>query len=154
MCDRVAIPALVDGLLPTGIHPCTLNEIEATFGSLNATRQQRFADLSAFLATVTSWKLFHTLLVDGSFSTDKVAPGDVDAILLLPANRLFDLMSNPQRMRAVEHNYVKATFRVDLYTDHDRNGNWTQLFQSLKAAEALQRKLPPSRKRGILEVTL
>ena len=47
------IPALDPrGLLPEGIHDCTLDEIKAAFGAFQSTdrRPQLFARLAAFLA--------------------------------------------------------------------------------------------------------
>ena len=83
------IPALTTvGLLPAGIHPATLNEVEAIFGSANNTRVTLYTNLCAFLQLARSFHLFTSIVIDGSFVTDKPTPSDIDAVLILPAPEL------------------------------------------------------------------
>ncbi|MEO7730958.1 MAG: hypothetical protein ABIY55_08315 [Kofleriaceae bacterium] len=79
----MSIPALTsDGLLPEGIHAAALPEIEERFGSQNARRVELFGKLTSFSTLARSFQLFSTMIVDGSFVTDKPDPGDIDVVLV------------------------------------------------------------------------
>ena len=85
----MSIPALnQDGLLPEGIHDCTLEEIKARFGSFQATdqRPRLLARLESFLAEVRAAGLVRSVLVDGSFVTSKADPHDIDLVVVVAAD--------------------------------------------------------------------
>ncbi len=78
------IPAFrPDGYLPEGLHLATLEEIVRRFGTSTSRRRyllsrlQRWVELAR---TVGALRLF----VDGSFVTQKSAPGDIDTVVWLP----------------------------------------------------------------------
>ena len=71
------IPAFDEhGLLPVGVHDCTLDEIKASFGSFQGSqgsdrRPQLFAKLESFVAEARAARLVRSIIVDGSFVTTK-----------------------------------------------------------------------------------
>ena len=69
-----------DGLLPPGIHDCTLQEIRHRFGSFQGTEQRLrlFAKLEQLLEAMKQSGIFAAILIDGSFVTTKTVPNDVD----------------------------------------------------------------------------
>ena len=67
----------IEGLLPPGEHPATLDEIRARFG-WNPRRLALLGGLSAALIPLRSAGC-HRLYLDGSFVTSKELPGDYDA---------------------------------------------------------------------------
>jgi hypothetical protein len=71
------------GLLPLGIHDCTIDEIQARFGSFqgNDRRPQLWAKFTEFLREARASRLVATVLVDGSFVTAKTDPNDIDSSL-------------------------------------------------------------------------
>jgi hypothetical protein len=75
--DLVSITGAPWKVLPPGIHPAILSEVEATF-AINQPRCDLFA---GFLAGVTSlWSSgCVTVYLDGSYVTGKPIPGDYDA---------------------------------------------------------------------------
>lgn len=79
------IPEFCDNYhLPPGEHECSLDEIEATFGSRNPQRQKVWSAFIACLARMNQLGLNPTaFLVDGSFVTGRDHPRDVDAAYLL-----------------------------------------------------------------------
>ena len=82
----VAIPDLTPaGLLPTGIHPATLQDVEIAFGYGTDTRTRLYERLHAFLELARSFRMFTSVVIDGSFVTDKPDPSDIDVVLILPA---------------------------------------------------------------------
>jgi hypothetical protein len=69
------------GHLPPGIHLCSIDELVARFG---AGSEEREAEISELLQFVNAAKLagVRRLLVNGSFVTGKLAPNDVDVVIL------------------------------------------------------------------------
>src|SRR5215470_4746334 len=80
----MAIPALVDGRLPPGPHPCTWEELEERFGAGHR-RQELIIELRAFVQTAEECG-FAGLAIGGSFPTDKPEPGDLDLLFITPEN--------------------------------------------------------------------
>jgi hypothetical protein len=141
------------GLLPAGVHVATLPEIGLTFGSQNARRIDLFDKLRALVAFANGFGLFTALYVDGSFTTDKAVPGDIDAVLEIPRNALLGLLLLPNALTILDSVEIKATYEIDLFINYPPPG-MVSFFQSLRPAEALARQLPPDHTRGILKVDL
>ena len=80
------IPAFDEqGYLPPGIHPATLDEIEARFGSEPELRRVQMESLR-WLVDLAQRVGVERLIVNGSFATDEFEPNDVDCVLLASAN--------------------------------------------------------------------
>ena len=73
------------GLLPPGIHKCTVSELIERFGSGSEERIVEMSELSQFIeaARIAGAR---RLLVNGSFVTNKLAPNDVDVVILPSAS--------------------------------------------------------------------
>lgn len=74
------IPSLdPQGLLPPGIHECSLAQIISTFGRTGVEHRRTFlcGRLEEFLPWVRSVNCFRSLFIDGSFVTDKEEPNDI-----------------------------------------------------------------------------
>jgi hypothetical protein len=85
----VAIPNFTStGLLPTGIHLATLEEVELAFGRGTDTRIRLYESLRAFLELARSFQMFTSIVIDGSFVTNEPDPSDVDVVLILPGPQL------------------------------------------------------------------
>lgn len=70
-----------NGYLPPGIHRCSVEEISARFGSGSEEREAEIAELLRFVEAARAVGL-KRLLVNGSFVTSKIAPIDVDLVIL------------------------------------------------------------------------
>lgn len=152
---RLAIPPLsVDGLLPPGIHASTLVEVEEQFGSDTARRRQLFAKLRSFLDFVRTFGVFSTVIVDGSFVTDKPDPGDIDVVLVLPNQAAgATLLGKPNVLQLVDQHAVKKTYDVHLFIQPPPL-SMAEFFQTLRPEEAIRLGVPPDHRRGILRVDL
>jgi hypothetical protein len=78
------IPALTtEGWLPTGVHVCTVAEIEAAFGMGGGSgrRMRLFNALREHLTNPIVRRYVEHVLVNGSFVSQKADPGDVDMVL-------------------------------------------------------------------------
>ena len=95
------IPELHDGVLPEGIHICTLEEVENTFGRFNRSdkRPRLTEKLRRYVVDARNAGIATAVIVDGSYITQKPEPNDVDLILVLRAD--FDLT---QELRPFEYN--------------------------------------------------
>ncbi len=76
------LPPLDDfGNLPAGIHTCSVAELEMRFGSGSEERQAEISELMHFIEAARTAGV-RRLLVNGSFVTGKLAPHDVDVVIL------------------------------------------------------------------------
>jgi hypothetical protein len=138
-----------DGLLPEGIHDCTLGEIEARFGSFQGTdhRPRLWAALRAFLRELKAAGLGSALLVNGSFVTAKPAPEDIDLILVLPAGHDLSRDLSPAEYNVLSSQRVRRRHKLDLLVtraDSDQYRRYLSLFQQVG--------LEPSKTKGILRI--
>ena len=69
------------GYLLPGIHPATLDEIEARFGHESEIRRIQMESLR-WLVEIAQRAGVTRLIVNGSFATDQLEPNDVDCVLL------------------------------------------------------------------------
>ena len=87
------IPALnKEGFLPAGVFDCSLKDIREHFGSFRGSdhRARLFARLEELFRVMKQSGLFETLIVDGSFVTDKLMPNDIDLIAILRPRHNFE----------------------------------------------------------------
>lgn len=71
------IPSLNDdGLLPAGIHDCSIDEIKSAFGWYGSSgkRYRLFQKLVEYVDFVRDTELVVEIIVDGSFVTSKADP--------------------------------------------------------------------------------
>lgn len=72
------------GLLPSGIHKATLDEIRERFCSFGdiQTRNNLFKSLLKYINTLKKHNVKFYLCIDGSYVTQKESPGDLDVLVL------------------------------------------------------------------------
>lgn len=71
-----------NGYLPPGIHPATLDEIAARFGTEPELRRVQMESLRWMIELARKAGVLR-IVVNGSFVTDKWEPNDVDCVLLI-----------------------------------------------------------------------
>lgn len=69
------------GYLPAGVHPASLDEIEARFGRQSELRQVQMQSLR-WLVELAKKAGVQRLVLNGSFVTEQLEPNDVDCVLL------------------------------------------------------------------------
>lgn len=153
------------GMLPMGVFVCTLEQIEEAFGSSTPRRielWQKFLQLFALMQQHGAGFL-KSVYIDGSFTTDKLDPGDIDIVLELPD---FD----PQDQSIFQHRpdllmlvanrpHWKQLYEVDVLVWHPRSPQKTpfdliNFFQAIRPKVAQHKGLPKSFRKGILKVIL
>ena len=80
----MALPPLqADGTLPPGRHQISgLDEIFASFPAVTTQRQILDAALTQLVAVISQLRLGTQLVIDGSYLSGKLAPNDIDGVLL------------------------------------------------------------------------
>lgn len=146
------IPNLTQfGVLPVGRHDCTLVEIEAVY---TATEHRRalWADLQGFLAWVHPQPKPTSIYFDGSFTSDKTAPSDIDVV--------FDLDGCDKATQAhwwlvfaTQRDALKRDFRVDFWVYvPGAPRDLRAFFEYVKLEEAVTRGMGPQDLKGLLRV--
>jgi hypothetical protein len=113
----VAIPALNDdGYLPEGIHECAFDELVAHFGRFSSTdtRIRLCEKLAQLFQELRSTKLIRAVFVDGSFVTSKINPGDIDLIIVLPADFDESAELKPFQYNCISRKRVRTRFSFDV----------------------------------------
>ena len=92
-------PATSAFLLPPGIWPCTLPEIERTLVRpyiASRTRASIFGGLQFYLRDCQQLGIGGRVWIDGSFVTGKTDPADIDLISVVPSEALIRLSQQEQ----------------------------------------------------------
>lgn len=105
-----------DGFLPAGIHDCSLEEIGDRFGSFQRTdrRQRLFENLQAYVRELEGAAIGASLIISGSFVTAKPDPGDIDLVLVLPANFVLDQERPPFQYNVMSQRITRRGYGFDV----------------------------------------
>lgn len=146
------IPAFDEGgLLPEGIHDCTVAEAEARFGSFQGSDRRvhlwgRFAE---FWREAKASGLIEMLLLDGSFVTAKPAPNDIDLIVVVSATHDFGADLPPRQYDVLAQQRVRRRYGCDIVVA--RNGT-DNLIQAVEFFTLVRQQ--SGRKKGLLRLKL
>ena len=142
------------GLLPAGVHPCTITEIEAVFGT-NVRRQQLLESLRFCIEMMRDARLKGELIVNGSFVTDKPNPGDVE--VCLDVRREADLIQGSALLFHVKNRPRLDRKGVDWYpvlheSEDGLERDFTRYFQYIGEKSGALKKLDSRDLKGILKL--
>ena len=117
------------GLLPRGVHNCTIAEIEGSFG-WNNHREELLNQFKNCLFAEIRPLFPDPLYFDGSFITDKEIPDDVDVVL--------DLVNSPdarkwQGLKFMRDHQTRLMqdYRVHFWVNLPSGNDFCRFFQSL-----------------------
>lgn len=104
------------GYLPSGLHPCSLDEISVRFGQFQNTsrRYALFQKLEEYVGELRSTGLVNWIVIDGSFVTAEPHPNDVDLILVLAADHDFLGELRPFEYNVLSRRRVQRRFEFDV----------------------------------------
>lgn len=150
------LPMLTEhGLLPEGVHVCTLEEARQGFGN-GPKRQPLWSRFIEFLDVVRSAGIFKAVIVDGSFISAEDDVPDIDVALVVEEfhqdqTDILKMYSDRQVMREFLEDYsVCARICLPLPV----NINYHEWFQNLKPANAWRIGGPDTARKGILRIQL
>jgi hypothetical protein len=138
------------GLLPVGLHDCTLDEIQAKM-TWSDRRAYLFNRLTQCINVELAPRFSLNLYVDGSFVTDKEDPDDTDIVL--------DLVGQDNAtcwlglMFYTDHGpRLKAEYDVHFLINLPGNNDFVQFFSYLGTKSAKIKGLDPKFTKGLLRV--
>lgn len=149
------IPPLEDGVLPEGIHDCTIDEIEDRFGRIQGTdwRCTLTRELREYLNEAWKCGFIKAVIIDGSFVTVKDRPDDIDIIVVLPPG--FDIGAEllPMEYNLTNKKGMRRQFRFhfDLVAHPEGSAGYNKyvdLFCDVKAGATYTSKT----RKGLLRV--
>lgn len=146
------IPALdAHGLLPVGVHECTLDEIEASFGQfcVSDRRPRLFRDLKRYVEDVRQAAVGRYLVVNGSYVTGKPDPNDIDVLLILRDDVDLTQPVPPFEYNARSRKYVRKQFGLDYYVGFEGDESAVRILNVWSEV-----KLVPGASKGILKINL
>ncbi len=114
----MTIPDLTDdGVLPAGVHECSLNDLKARFGRFNKSdrRVQLTAQLVEYFESLRQTGLVSWVAIDGSYVTSKPDPGDIDLIVVLKADHDFSSTLRPDFYNALSKKRVRNKYTFDVF---------------------------------------
>ena len=139
------------GLLPPGVHVCTLEEAKERFGSFHGSdrRPTLFDSLRALMADMQRADLFVAIVLDGSFVTAVAAPNDIDLILVL--RRTHDWNRDPavREYNVLSRRRLRRRFKFDAFLAVDGDAGYDEMVAFFGGV----RERPDVRK-GILRIEL
>ena len=146
------IPAFNEfGLLPPGVHVCTLAEVNERFGSFYESdrRPNLFNSLQKLIADVRKTELFVAVVLDGSFVTDAITPNDIDLILVLRRTHDWKHDPTPHEYNLLNRRRLRRQFGFDVFLAVDEDPDYQELVEFFGGV----RDNPDIRK-GILRIEL
>ena len=147
----MSIPDLDEhGLLPVGIHDCSVEELRAMFG-WNEHRQRLIFCFAQFLMLEVRNMFDQPVYADGSFVTDKEHPNDIDVVLDL---RDADDAKQSQGLEFwSEHQVcIKCRYHVDFWINLPDRGDFADYFQYIRTETARFKGLDHRHRKGILRI--
>ncbi len=146
------IPALnADGFLPTGVFDCSLDEVLPRFGNFQDSdvRPRLFARLEELVTAMKRSGLFESLLLDGSFTTAKPSPNDIDLVAVLRPGHDFERDLPMSEYALVSRTLLRRRFGFDIIIAERES----QLYRTYVEFFRRVRENPEARK-GLLQLTL
>lgn len=141
----------LEGLLPKGIHDCSLVEVKERF-AWNSHRTNLYEGFLEFLSSELRPYFPDPVYFDGSFVTDKEHPDDTDVVLDLtsaPDARKWQGLQYLQQHQA----RIMLQYRVHFWINLPGNNDFSAFFQYVGVKTARVKGLDPRHLKGILRVS-
>ena len=140
-----------NGLLPSGVHEASLDEIRDRFGvfQISDQRPRLFVRLTELVTAMRRSEFFEALLVDGSFVTAKPVPNDMDIIAVLRPGHDFERDLPMSEYALVSRTMLARRFRFDVIVAERESA----VYKTYVDFFGLVREAPELRK-GLLRLTL
>lgn len=146
------LPALdPDGHLPDGVYDASLEEVGKRFGCFveSDRRVQLQAALVRFAAEARETDLVAALIVNGSFTTGKAQPADIDIIVVLRQGVNFTMDFKPHEYNVLSARRVRRRYPFDVRYATPEAGTLDPMIAFF--AEVRGR---PGLRKGMVKVTL
>jgi hypothetical protein len=134
------------GLLPEGLHDCTLQEVRQRFARFQRSdrRPRLFARLEQFMAEVKASGIIAFVILDGSFVTADAEPNDIDIVLGVPVSHDFGSELAPAGYNVVAGTRVRRMYGFDTVVVRENSPGLSravEFFQQVKRFPLLRKGL-------------
>lgn len=151
------LPEFNDGVLPEGIHDCTLEEVAGRFGRIQRSdrRPRLMENLRNYVAELKAAGIALALIIDGSFVTSKDEPGDMDLLLVLHDG--FDLTEDvkPSDYNLQSKRFVKKRYEFEVFPVRSASREYDSLLDLFLSVKPGDPDFTTSHERkGVLRVAL
>jgi hypothetical protein len=138
------------GVLPPGVHECTLEEVGARFGRFAETSQRPdlFARLTAYMGELSKAGVANAIIIDGSFVTAVPHPNDIDLIVVLKEGVSQLATQPPHVYNVISKRRVSSRNRFDIVPVRDNTSDLDEaiaFFERVRYSEI---------KKGLLRIEL
>ncbi len=139
------------GLLPEGLHDCTLEEVATRFAGFQGSdrRPRLWAQFTGFYREAKASGVIELLLLDGSFVTATATPNDIDVVVVVFATHDFGADLPPQQYNVLAQRQVRRRFGLDIVVVKYGTDSLTQA-----VAFFTQVRQQPGAKKGLLRLRL
>jgi predicted nucleotidyltransferase len=150
-------PLQPSGILPAGIHECSLEEIEHGL-TYNDRRREIWSGWEVIKERLVVIPEVEVVYIDGSFISDKPEPSDIDvAVEFFNIESYYKVRDRHQDL-FWKRERVKDQYKVDIQQGFihcpKEEFNAIEWFQVLSRKEAALRRVPLNTRKGILKVRL
>lgn len=134
------------GVLDPGFYDLSLRDVSTLFGGFQRTdrRIDLFARLSAMVEEVKSFTFARRLIIDGSFTSSKDEPSDVDLIFVVKDGTLpLPAASNPFEYSALSSRRLRRKYGFDVLVVNEGSeayDRYVEYFSRLKEGPSDVRK--------------
>lgn len=144
-----------EGLLPPGVHECSLEEAQAKFGYGN-NRSTLWSKLLDYLDRVREAGIFSAVLIDGSFITASEDVCDIDVALVIEEfspdqTATLKMFTSEQVVQEFKEDFSVVSH---VSTPLPFGENYFEWFQNVRPEYAWQHGGPERARKGILLVRL
>lgn len=140
------------GLLPGGIHECTIKEVEVDL-AWNDERRRLTAQLQEFIAVelTTRFSVIPTVVLDGSYVSKKANPSNINLVLEL--SNLSDADQWQGQMLFQERAQLFRSYQIDMLPGlKGLNQDFVDLLQTLRPQTAFEKGLHHGHRKGVLRL--
>jgi hypothetical protein len=139
------------GLLPQGIHDCTVSEIEERL-TWNLHRTELFLKFKKCLENEVEPRFPNPVFFDGSYVTNKEYPEDIDIVLDLRQSSMQQQLEGLIYMQESQ-DFLMNQYNVHFWINLACQNDFSAFFQYVGVKTAKLRGLSPSHLKGILRLT-
>lgn len=157
--DQNRLPKFTDeGLLPEGVHDCSLQVLEQEFGRFQSSdrRCKLMEKLKEYISELRSTGWDAKVIVDGSFVMAKIdKPDDIDLILVLPDSWDMKAEVRPFEYNLISKRMTRRKYGFDVFAvpaQSDAERQWIEFFQQVDVKWLSKFGWPPGLKKGIVRV--
>lgn len=150
------IPELQDGVLPEGIHLCTLEDVTKMFGQFRRSdrRLELTERLRRYVHDARNSGVASAVLIDGSYATVKEEPGDIDLIIALRPDFDLTLEMRPQEYNVQSKSVVRKLYGFDVLPAVDGSEAYLRLVDFFSRVKLESHEYTNQERKGLLRIEL